>query len=166
MTAASEIVVRLATANDLPGVRALLVETWHDTYDTLLGRERVTEITNSWHSIENLGRQLHVPDASFLVAEESGAILGHAFANAQKPPLLVLSRLYVRPDRQRRGIGVSLLAAAVARHQECETIRLEVEADNTKGLSFYRREGFEAVGEKSEDGLNHILMEKRLTSGA
>jgi hypothetical protein len=32
------------------------VETWHDTYDPLLGRERVTEITNRWHAVEALAR--------------------------------------------------------------------------------------------------------------
>ena len=75
---AEGVLIRPATPDDLPAVRALLVETWHDTYDALLGAERVTEITNSWHSIENLGRQLDVPDTSFLVAEEDGAIVGHA----------------------------------------------------------------------------------------
>jgi ribosomal protein S18 acetylase RimI-like enzyme len=163
---AGEVVIRPATPDDLPQVQRLLVETWHDTYDALLGAERVTEITNSWHSIENLGRQLDVPDTSFLVAEEDGAIVGHAAANARKPPLMVLTRLYVRPDAQRRGVGRLLLAEAIARHGGCEVMRLEVEAGNPKGISFYRREGFQAVGEKSEQGLNHILMEKRLTHGA
>ncbi len=162
---AGGILIRVATPDDLPDVRKLLVETWHDTHDALLGAERVTEITNSWHSIETLGPQLGVPDTSFLVAEEDGAIIGHAAVNARKPPVIVLSRLYVRPDRQRRGIGRRLLEEVIARHDACEVLRLEVEAGNPKGVSFYRREGFRVVGEKSEQGLNHILMEKRLLRG-
>jgi ribosomal protein S18 acetylase RimI-like enzyme len=133
MTAANDIIVRMAVADDLPGVRKLLVETWHDTYDPLLGAERVTEITNSWHSLENLGLQLGVPDTSFLVAEQEGAIVGHVFANAQKP-FMTISRLYVRPDRQRRGIGQRLIAEAVTHHQNCDTLRLAVEVENTKGF--------------------------------
>ena len=163
---AGDVLIRPATPDDLSGVRALLVETWHDTYDALIGAVRVTEITNSWHSVENLARQLDIADTSFLVAEEDEAIIGHAFANARTPPVLVIARLYVRPDRQRRGIGASLIASAMARHRGTEVMRLEVEAENGKGLSFYRREGFQEVGRSVTEGIDHIAMEKRLTRGA
>ena len=158
----ADILIRPAVPEDLPAVRALLVETWHDTYDALLGAERVTEITNSWHSIDNLGRQLDIPGTSFLVAEESSEIVGHILANAGKPPIMVIARLYVRPDHQRRGIGASLIASAMAHHQDCDTLRLEVEADNANGLSFYLREGFREVDRSVTAGIDHIRMEKRL----
>ena len=38
--------VRTASARDLPAIRALLVATWHDTYDGIYGVERVTAITD------------------------------------------------------------------------------------------------------------------------
>src|SRR5687767_281318 len=104
------ILVRPARSDDLSAVRDLLVTTWHDAYDALIGARKVTEITDSWHSVENLARQLAVPDTSFLVVEAEASIVGHAFANAQRPPVLLLTRLYVRPDRPRRGIGARLLA--------------------------------------------------------
>ena len=66
------------------------------------------------------------------------------------------------PSFQRRGIGSALLDAAIARHPRAESIRLEVQADNPKGVAFYRREGFQPVGEHMEDGIPHIRMEKRL----
>jgi ribosomal protein S18 acetylase RimI-like enzyme len=159
---AHEISIRAAEPGDIPAVRALLVETWHHTYDALIGVEMVTEITNSWHSLDNLALQLALPDTSFLVADDDGAIVGHAFADAQRPPVLVISRLYVLPARQRRGIGKRLLDAAVAHYPACEIARLEVEAENAKGLSFYRREGFRVVNEAVMEGINHLTMEKRL----
>ena len=58
--------------------------------------------------------------------------------------------------------GRRLIAEAVARHPGAEVIRLVVEADNEKGLSFYRREGFLPVGEHIEQGIRHVRMEKRL----
>jgi len=154
--------IRHAKAADVEAVRKLLVETWHDTYDSLIGAAKVTEITNSWHSIENLSRQLTMPDTSFLVAEENGAIVGHILVTVQKTPFMMISRLYVRPDRQRRGIGSTLIDASAARHQNCDTFGLEVEADNKKGLSFYLREGFREVGRSVTQGIDHIRMEKRL----
>jgi ribosomal protein S18 acetylase RimI-like enzyme len=158
----SDIAIRQAVAADAPAVRALLVETWHDTYDRLIGPEKVTEITDSWHSIENLNRQMAMPNCSFLVAEDQGAIVGHACANAQHPSVLFVTRLYVLPACQRRGVGKRLLQAAIARHPLSALVRLEAKAGNDGALAFYRREGFQAVGEKVVEGLNHFEMEKRL----
>ena len=106
--------IRPARSDDLADVRDLLVETWHDTYDALLGAETVTRITDEWHSVESLLRQLDLPNTCFLVAEEKSRIVGHVFANGQHLPVLVLARLYVRPYCQRRGIGKALLDAAAA----------------------------------------------------
>jgi GNAT superfamily N-acetyltransferase len=99
---------------------------------------------------------------SFLVAEDDRAIVGHAFANAREVPFLVLSRLYVRPDRQRSGIGTRLLTEIIRRHPKSMKLQLEVQAGNSKGLCFYLREDFQVVSTEFKDGLNHILMEKRL----
>ncbi|HEX2146950.1 MAG TPA: GNAT family N-acetyltransferase [Pseudorhizobium sp.] len=158
----AEFHVRPAQRDDLADVRDLLVETWHDSYDALLGPETVTKITGEWHSIEALSRQLDLPDTAFLVAEAKGRILGHVFANARELPVLVIARLYVRPSWQRRGIGKSLLDAAAAIGPEIRRIRLDVEAENRKGMSFYRREGFRPAGEVLQAGIRHIRMEKHL----
>ena len=159
---ASGIEIRQAEPNEVPAVRALLVETWHDTYDGLIGPEKVTEINDTWHSLENLTRQLALPDCSFLVAEDQGAMVGHVFANAQRPPVLTISRLYVTPARQRQGIGDLLLGAAVNQHPGCDTVRLVVEAENAKGIAFYERHGFQQVGEAVVEGIRHFRMEKRV----
>jgi ribosomal protein S18 acetylase RimI-like enzyme len=153
--------VRPAEESDIADVRALLVETWHDTYDVLIGPEKVTEITDSWHSTDNQMRQLALPESSFLVAENQGAIVGHVFANGQRPPVLTISRLYIAPGRQRQGIGKRLLDAAIARHPNCDTIRLVVEAENAKGIAFYEREGFSTVGETVVEGIRHLRMEQQ-----
>jgi hypothetical protein len=73
---ASAMTIRLAEPGDLAAIRDLLVETWHDTYDALIGPAKVTEITDRWHSLENLARQLALPETSFLVAEQAGDIVG------------------------------------------------------------------------------------------
>jgi ribosomal protein S18 acetylase RimI-like enzyme len=154
--------IRRATLEDMPAVRALLVATWHDAYDPLIGAEKVTAITDVWHSVENLSRQLATPHGSFLVAETEGVLVGHAFANAQNAPLLLLTRLYVLPAFQRRGIGAALIEAALARHPGCDRVRLEVKAGNEKALAFYRRAGFQPVGERIVEAMNHIVMDKPL----
>jgi ribosomal protein S18 acetylase RimI-like enzyme len=158
----TELVIRPASPDDLPAVRELLVETWHDTYDPLLGAAKVTEITDDWHSLANLERQLAVPDTVFLVAAEEGRITGHLFANGRQLPLLILSRLYVLPAFQRRGVGARLLAAALAHFPQARSIGLDVEAGNAKGRAFYTRQGFVPVGESVQAGISHIRLEKRI----
>ena len=73
---------------------------------------------------------------------------------------LLLSRLYVLPTHQRRGVGDALLAAVVARHPGAVRIQLLVEARNTKGLTFYGRHGFVAVGRVEEDGSSSLRMQR------
>ncbi|TIU66551.1 MAG: GNAT family N-acetyltransferase, partial [Mesorhizobium sp.] len=57
--------VRTASERDLVAVRALLVETWHATYDAIYGAERVTAITDAWHSITSLKTRLTRPNSEF-----------------------------------------------------------------------------------------------------
>lgn len=160
----AEFTLRAARAEDLPAVRHLLVTTWHDTYDAIFGPDKVTEITDAWHALDRLAAQLHQPETSFLVADMYGAIVGHVFADASRPPILALSRLYVLPGYQRRGIGAALLTAALGAHPEAQEVSLEVAAENTKALAFYAREGFEPAGRASEGGLCHTRLRKRLGS--
>lgn len=163
--AEGDITIRHAVEADLPAVRALLTETWHDTYDALLGTEWVTEVSGRWHTVENLRKQLSVLGTSFLVAVDQGRIVGHILVDASKPPALVVARLYVLPAHQRGGVGARLLAAATAEHPGCETLRLDVEARNGKGVNFYRRAGFTEVGRTLIEGSEHLVMEKRLAPG-
>ena len=159
----SELIVRAATERDLVAVNRLLVETWHDTYDPLLGVEKVTQITSTWHAIAKLAEQIAAPDSSFLVAEEQDRIVGHAVGHVRPQHAMLLARLYVLPAHQRRGIGARLLSELVARQPGCARIVAEVEPDNVKAVSFYRRHGFIVESESSIEGMKTLRMVKALT---
>ena len=79
-----------------------------------------------------------------------------------QPGVLFLSRLYVLPTWQRRGVGALLLESVVERHPGAVRMRLNVKAENVKGVAFYRRHGFTVVGERIEEGLRSLQMEKLL----
>jgi ribosomal protein S18 acetylase RimI-like enzyme len=154
--------IRTATHADLIDVNRVLVITWRDTYDGLIGREKVDEMTSRWHAIGVLARQVDAPGYSFLVAEVNRTIVGHALFNAEHAPVLSLARLYVLPSYQRQRIGEALLAAGIDRHPFATTLRVNVEADNAKGVSFYIRQGFVVVGERLEDGVRSLRMQKSI----
>ena len=154
-----QIMIRPAMPDDIGEVRKLLVATWHDTYDSLLGVERVTETTNQWHALDVLATQAAHPNASFLVASQGGKMVGHTFAVEQDGDVLLLSRLYVLPTRQRQGIGGGLLRASVQRHPGTTRVQLAVEARNTNALAFYGRHGFVVTGEVDEEEPRPLRME-------
>ena len=157
--------IRPATPDDIDEVRRLLVATWHDTYDDLLGVEWVTDTTDRWHALDVLATQSARPNASFLVARQEDEVVGHAFAVQQGGGVLFLSRLYVLPACQRQGIGAGLLRAAMGRHPGTTRVQLVVEARNAKALAFYGRHGFVVTGEIEEEGRRPYRMEMVVGAG-
>ncbi|TYR33680.1 GNAT family N-acetyltransferase [Mesorhizobium microcysteis] len=148
--------VRTASPRDLEAVRALLVATWHDTYDAIYGVERVNEITEDWHSIASLEARLERPNSEFLVADDGTRIGGVAFASAADDgKTVMLHQLYVQPDCQGRGIGGLLLDEIESCFPDADKVRLEVEEQNAKAVAFYLAQGFSKVGMTGNCGGGH-----------
>lgn len=164
-----EAVVRTARATEIGAVRALLVETWHDTYDASIGVDKVREITDRWHAEDVLSRQLNLEGACFLVAVIGDTeIVGHAFAAHDEAGGVTLSRLYVKPTAQGRRLGARLLAEVFRRFATASNMRLEVEVENHKARAFYQAHGFRDIGRVDQcggdSGMAAIVMEKVLDS--
>ena len=145
--------VRSAGERDLAQVRALLVETWHDTYDAIYGAARVTAITDDWHSMASLKGRLTRQNSEFLVADSGKELGGTAFAVADGDgKVLSLNQLYVRPRLQGRGIGGMLLDEILTSFPDAESVRLEVEEANTRAIAFYQAHGFSLAGRTANCG--------------
>src|SRR5262249_40534516 len=102
------LTIRQASPEDLEAVQRVLVKTWHATYFATLGRDKVDEITASWHWLARLARDLD-EKACFLVAERDGRLVGTASAHKGADGNVTLSRLYVLPEAQGERIGTRLL---------------------------------------------------------
>ena len=159
------LTIRDVEPDDIAAVRRLLVATWHATYDSSLGRDKVTELTDSWHAPDMLGRQIGVPGTAFLLAERGGEVIATSYAAADGDAVL-LRRLYVLPPEQRRGVGAALLAKTLHRFPEARRVTLEVERANAPAIRFYERNGFAQArlsgccGDRSD--VQAIIMEKAL----
>lgn len=89
------------------------------------------------------------PNASLVVAEESGALAGYALVFY--PPRSKIARLYsiaIAPEVRGRGIGPLLLAAAenAARRRRRRTLRLEVHEHNSRAIARYEKSGYRLFG--------------------
>jgi len=158
--------VRTASSQDLSRVQEILRETWHHTYDEIYGAKKVTEITDSWHSIKQLEDMRHAPQSEFLVADNGTVIGGMAYAT-QKDKTIHLHQLYVHPDYHGGKTGLHLMIEIENSFIDAENIRLEVEEKNTKAIKFYEAFGFKRVGEISDcgedgSGIPALIMEKQV----
>lgn len=160
--------IRPAASPDIPAVRALLEETWHTTYDHLLGRDKVTDITRRWHAEEVLAAEIGRAGQVFLVAVTDGQITGTASATRDATGAVDLKRLYILPGYQNRGIGHALLGETLAAFPDASAVHLEVEPNNAPAIAFYARAGFRPVGQGSAcggdqtAGVAHMVMRKNL----
>lgn len=159
--------VRTASERDLPAVRALLVETWHATYDSIYGVERVAAITDDWHSVAALKRRLDQPNVEFLVADDGKELGGMATASADATgKSVMLHQLYVRPAFQGLGIGGLLLDEIIESFPDATLFRLEVEEANVRAIAFYAAQGFERAGRTAncgaeQSGIPALIFERR-----
>ena len=165
MTAAYDI--RAATPEDLVAIREVLVTTWHATYDHVDGSEAVTRITDVWHALDVLRRQLDQPASCCLVSTTAaGEIIATSFALLQGDTIN-LSRIYILPEHQRRGLGAKILAASLDALPGATRITLEVSPENASAIAFYERHGFALVARtqncgKPGSGLAALIYQKQL----
>ena len=127
----------------------------------------IRKVTSLWHSPETLAAEIENERVFFSVAKnEQGEVIGLVTAGRPSDEVVYIARLYVLPGHQRQGIGGKLLDACTAAFPGVRTLRLEVEAQNEKGLSFYRKQGFIEISRKEEElegiSLMVVEMEKRL----
>lgn len=117
------------------------------------------------------------PDTLLLVAQDSGGIVGMAFALPSRadggagepiPGLCFISMVFVAPDRWGGGIGGQLVDAilAMARVRGYDRAELWTHADNERAQGLYERHGFRRSGrELVEDGGDRIIHVERIIDG-
>ncbi len=161
------ISIKPARVEEVQEIKRVLSDTWTDTYGPILPAEAIQKVTTGWHSQERLAAEIENSRAFFHVAKsEDGALVGLVTAGRPSGDTIHIGRLYVLPGHQRRGIGRQLLDACIAAFPEARSLRLEVEAQNGKGMAFYRKQGFRESSRKEEKlegvSMTVVAMEKEL----
>ena len=161
------ITVQPAKVDEVSEIKQVLSLTWTDTYGPFLPAEVIEIVTSLWHSPETLAAEIENDGVFFHVAkDDQGAIVGLLTAGRPSDEIVSIGRLYVLPGSQRQGIGGKLLDACVAAYPGAQKLVLEVEAQNEKGLAFYRKHGFREASRKEEElegiALTVVEMEKQL----
>ena len=140
------MIIRIAHANDAPAIAAAEAQTAR-TPGLLVGRPGEIPLSAYREKIQTLGDR-----GRYLVAEQDGVMLGHAFldpmgmrANAHVFRLTVV----VHPGHRGNGVGRALLDALMAWAQgdpRVSKVELLVRATNEPALRLYRCLGFSEEG--------------------
>ncbi|HHU6750333.1 TPA: N-acetyltransferase family protein [Staphylococcus pseudintermedius] len=134
--------VRIATPDDVIGIRDVATKAWYNTYLNIYAASTVNELLAASYNEEHLRKRLE--EQLFMVAIEDQEVVG--FANFIQGSELYLSAHYVRPHSQNKGYGRLLLEQGLAHYEgQYDAVYLEVDTKNEKGVAFYEQEGFEIM---------------------
>jgi putative acetyltransferase len=113
---------------------ALWHETWQQAYPEIDFAARVPWWRERW-------RGELVPNANIVMAEQAGALIGFVTVDARG----YLDQLVVAPDHWGSDLGNALVDEA--KRLSPNGITLLVNADNSRAIRFYERNGFVHAGE-------------------
>ncbi|EGQ4058212.1 GNAT family N-acetyltransferase [Staphylococcus pseudintermedius] len=156
--------VRIATPDDVIGIRDVATKAWYNTYLNIYAASTVNELLAASYNEEHLRKRLE--EQLFMVAIEGQEVVG--FANFIQGSELYLSAHYVRPHSQNKGYGRLLLEQGLAHYEgQYDAVYLEVDTKNEKGVAFYEQEGFEMIRTYEHvmygETMNLALMKKPLS---
>ncbi|HGH0880554.1 TPA: N-acetyltransferase family protein [Staphylococcus pseudintermedius] len=156
--------VRIATPDDVIGIRDVATKAWYNTYLNIYAASTVNELLAASYNEEHLRKRLE--EQLFMVAIEGQEAVG--FANFIQGSELYLSAHYVRPHSQNKGYGRLLLEQGLAHYEgQYDAVYLEVDTKNEKGVAFYEQEGFEIIRTYEHvmygETMNLALMKKPLS---
>ena len=100
-------------------------------------------------------------DKTILIGEVSGVIAGFVIINHAFTPLPEIRWMIVFPEFQGSGIAGRLMESALECIGEEKDVKLGVVHFNERAINFYRKFGFEVIGEVEENYAIQRLLMKR-----
>jgi diamine N-acetyltransferase len=143
----------LATVSDIPVIQRIAYHTWPITFEHILSLEQVTYMLDMMYSSVSLTMQMQQKGHTFLLSgfDEQKPMGFAAFEiNYQGLSITKIHKIYILPEAQGKGLGKSLFDRISQESSEkgVKRLNLNVNRHNDKALEFYKKSGFEVVGEE------------------
>jgi ribosomal protein S18 acetylase RimI-like enzyme len=153
-----EVKIRRADASDARLLADLAARTFSEAFAADNTPENMSAYLAQAFTQESIATELADPKATFLLASVEGEAAGyaklykgeaHSSATGESP--VELARIYVLQKWLGGGVGCQLMQRCVdeARSSGSRVLWLGVWQRNLRALAFYRKWGFETVGEQS-----------------
>jgi ribosomal protein S18 acetylase RimI-like enzyme len=152
---------RVAGAADIAVVAVLARQIWEHQYIPIIGREQTEYMIDRFQSGPAIARQIASGYEYYLVTD-AGLPTGYfAIVHSPEEGSALLSKIYVHPERQGRGIGRRIIAFVEDRclGMGLGELWLTVNRHNAGSIAFYERVGFMKRSELVQDIGNGFVMD-------
>jgi ribosomal protein S18 acetylase RimI-like enzyme len=150
----SEIVYRDATRADAAAIAEFAARTFCETFAHLYPPEDLAAFLEQKYGEEIQARELAAAPIRYRLALRDGRLVGYCMmgglgVEVDAPDALELHRLYVDAPVKGAGVAQELMrdCLAWAREKGASALYLSVWENNARAQAFYKRHGFEHVGE-------------------
>ncbi|MEM9385022.1 MAG: GNAT family N-acetyltransferase [Pseudomonadota bacterium] len=154
----SHLSTRTATAQDAQSLARMAEETFRDAFAEQNTREDLDRYCADAFGEQQQLSEICDPESITVLAERSNRLAGYAQIKTRSSihcvagdALAELSRFYLRKEHHGRGVANVLMADVLARAADAgaRVLWLGVWEHNPRAIAFYRKCGFDAVGEKT-----------------
>jgi len=130
--------VRVASVDDVDGIRRVAHAAYRAAYPPVLGTESVEALLEDWYGQQAVTESVTDPDSRTFVAVDEDGVVGFSSAGVDDGTG-TLGTLYVHPDRWGEGVGSRLLGRAgdYLRERGRDRMVIHVFAENDVGVDFY-----------------------------
>ena len=141
---------RVESREQIAAVAALAREIWTQHYVPIIGAAQVEYMLEKFQSAEAIARQIQAEGYEYYLAPGVGYL---ALVPDLAKKCLLLSKIYVKADRQGKGFGRAMAEFAERRCCElgCKELWLTVNRHNRGSIAFYERLGFRKTREVATD---------------
>jgi N-acetylglutamate synthase-like GNAT family acetyltransferase len=161
-----DLKIEKATTHHIHEIISLAKLTWQASYLSIITQEQIDYMLELFYHPTILQEQMQMPTHHFHIGQEHQQILGYTHT-IEEHSILKLSKLYVLPNTQSKGIGKALLNNVVllAKELQIKVIELNVNRAN-KAKEFYLSQGFQILKEVDipldKFWLNDYVMHKEI----
>ncbi len=147
--------IQRATINDVPEIAQFAAKTFSDTFQHYSPEDLKNHLRKTC-SESYFSNQINNTENKTIIIKENNNIIAYAkYGKLELPvnnpvfPSNELHRLYVDPKNKYSGIGSQLITYVFdkAIQEKNKSIYLGVYTDNTIAINFYRKHGFQKIGE-------------------
>lgn len=138
--------IRFASLPDIPAIHQIAHEVWPKAYADVISAEQIAFMLEWMYSTSSLTDQMQA-GIHFLILEDIDSTpLGFASFRCLEGTNWKLDKLYVRSDRQHRGLGKSLIDRVRSEINRLGGKQLELQVNRkNKAVEFYQKLGFEIL---------------------
>ncbi|CAI2767830.1 GNAT family N-acetyltransferase [Flavobacterium collinsii] len=156
------ITISEAAISDIKQIQKIVHITWPITYGEILTKEQLAYMLDLFYSDEALTGQLVKKEQLFYMIDEAETNIGFIGIehNYKGKAVTKIHKIYLLPETQGKGIGKRVIEEIekLGLEHNSQALSLNVNRFNT-ALGFYKKIGFEIIGEVDLDIGNGYLME-------